>query len=49
MEVVAEGVETAEQAAQLRALACQYGQGYFFSKPIDSSAASGLIAANVRW
>ncbi len=49
MGVAAEGLETAEQVSRLRGLSCQYGQGYFFSKPIDSSAASGLIAANVRW
>lgn len=29
MRAVAEGVETAEQAAQLRAMNCQYAQGYF--------------------
>jgi predicted signal transduction protein with EAL and GGDEF domain len=36
MEVVAEGVETAEQSSQLKSFACEYAQGYFFSKPIDS-------------
>jgi diguanylate cyclase (GGDEF)-like protein/PAS domain S-box-containing protein len=34
MDVVAEGVETAEQLAQLKALDCEYGQGYYFSKPL---------------
>ena len=43
MDVIAEGVETAEQLAQLRALKCEYGQGYFISKPLDSEAAA-LIA-----
>jgi len=42
MDVVAEGVETAEQMLNLRALDCNYGQGYFFSRPVDSTAA-GLI------
>lgn len=46
MHVTAEGVETAEQLAQLRALGCDYGQGYFFSEPVDSEAAKALIAAN---
>jgi EAL domain-containing protein (putative c-di-GMP-specific phosphodiesterase class I) len=49
MGVAAEGLETAEQVSRLRGLACQFGQGYFFSKPVDSSAAGGLITGNVRW
>jgi predicted signal transduction protein with EAL and GGDEF domain len=35
MEMVAEGVETAEQVSLLKSLGCEYAQGYFFSKPID--------------
>ena len=45
MDVVAEGIETAEQLAQLRALGCKYGQGYLFSKPLNGEAAGRLIAA----
>ncbi len=44
LEVIAEGVETSTQLAQLRALNCKYGQGYFFSRPLDSQAAEMLIA-----
>jgi diguanylate cyclase (GGDEF)-like protein/PAS domain S-box-containing protein len=36
MDVVAEGVETSEQLEILRGLGCKYGQGYFFSSPIDA-------------
>lgn len=43
MQAVAEGVETAEQAAQLRAMRCRYAQGYFFSKPIDAIAIESLL------
>ncbi len=35
MEVVAEGVETADQVAGLKAMNCEYAQGYFFSKPLN--------------
>ncbi len=45
MEVTAEGVETAEQVSKLSALECEYGQGYFFSKPVDSEGAKRMIAA----
>jgi diguanylate cyclase (GGDEF)-like protein len=34
LEVVAEGVETAEQVEMLKQLGCNIGQGYYFSKPI---------------
>ena len=44
MDVVAEGVETADQERQLTALGCEYGQGYFYSRPVDSVAATRLLA-----
>ena len=47
--VIAEGVETAEHDALLRSLHCEYGQGYFFSKPIDGTAARLLLAARRQW
>ena len=45
MDVVAEGIEVSEQVSPLIALQCEYGQGYFFSKPVDSEAAGGLLMA----
>ncbi len=45
MEVTAEGVETYEQHNKLLSLSCEYGQGYFFSKPVDSEEAKRMIAA----
>lgn len=48
-KVVAEGVETVEQLAVLRSLKCEEGQGYLFSKPLDSKAAETLLAAGHRW
>jgi EAL domain-containing protein (putative c-di-GMP-specific phosphodiesterase class I) len=43
--VVAEGVETGEQADILKASQCELLQGYLFSKPVDSAAFSALFAA----
>ncbi|MGN6725195.1 MAG: putative bifunctional diguanylate cyclase/phosphodiesterase, partial [Tepidisphaeraceae bacterium] len=34
LSVVAEGLEAAEQVELLRSLNCDYGQGYFFSRPM---------------
>ena len=36
LETVAEGVEQAEQVEGLRAIGCQYGQGFFFAYPVSS-------------
>jgi EAL domain-containing protein (putative c-di-GMP-specific phosphodiesterase class I) len=43
LEVIAEGVETAEQLHLLQTLGCKQMQGYWFSQPIDSQAAGILI------
>jgi diguanylate cyclase (GGDEF)-like protein/PAS domain S-box-containing protein len=45
MDVVAEGVETAEQLACVRRLGCDYVQGFYFSKAIEGTAVEALIAA----
>jgi|GEM_PF-2868474 len=44
MDVVAEGIETEAQFAQLQALGCEYGQGYYFSRPLSGEAATELLA-----
>lgn len=33
LEAIVEGIETAGQAAELRAMGCLYGQGYYFGRP----------------
>jgi diguanylate cyclase (GGDEF)-like protein len=38
MNVTAEGVETAEQAAFLRTIGCDKQQGYLYSRPVGASA-----------
>jgi diguanylate cyclase (GGDEF)-like protein len=45
MATVAEGIETAAQAASMRALGCTYGQGYFFSMPLSPE---DVVAAFAR-
>ena len=43
MRVEAEGIETVDQVARLRELGCEFGQGYYFSKALTATSASGLI------
>ena len=40
---VAEGAETEEQVTQLKDLACDFAQGYYFSKPADNKTISRLL------
>jgi diguanylate cyclase (GGDEF)-like protein/PAS domain S-box-containing protein len=47
MEVVAEGVETMKQLAQLRALQCDYAQGFLFSSPLDVKAVEQLMSSQL--
>lgn len=46
MDVIAEGVETAEQLRQLQSLECEYSQGFLFSRPVDRQTAERLISNN---
>ena len=43
IEVIAEGIESAHQMQFLKALGCHYGQGYYFSPPVDSQALTNLL------
>ncbi|MDR7278894.1 putative bifunctional diguanylate cyclase/phosphodiesterase [Catenuloplanes atrovinosus] len=45
LTVVAEGIESADQRAELLALNCRQGQGYLFSRPITPEAATALLRA----
>ena len=46
MQVVAEGVETREQLAELQTLACEFVQGYYLSKPLSAAGVGALLEQN---
>ena len=43
MAVIAEGVETPSQLAMIKEMGCDYGQGYFFAKPLKQEDADMLV------
>ena len=47
MEVIAEGVETLEQAVELRSMNCDYGQGYYFSKALNAIHADSFLSSDL--
>ncbi|MBI1211941.1 MAG: EAL domain-containing protein [Alphaproteobacteria bacterium] len=48
MSVVAEGVESQQEAKRLRELRCEFAQGFLFGAPMDSTAAYNFIALKGR-
>jgi len=47
VEVVAEGVETEEQLAELRRLGCHRAQGYYLARPMNAAAVARLLRLDV--
>ena len=47
MEIVAEGIETAEQAESLRKAGCTLGQGFFYSRAVTAQGAQELLAREI--
>jgi len=48
MKVVAEGIQSLEHVAKLRGMGCEYGQGFFFSHPVDGAEVEDLITRAVH-
>jgi len=44
-EVVAEGIETERDAAYLRSIGCEFGQGYYYGEPMSAKDVASLLAA----
>jgi len=49
MEVVAEGIETNEQVADLRELGCPLGQGFLFARPLPPEEIDSLLSSDVQF
>jgi EAL domain-containing protein (putative c-di-GMP-specific phosphodiesterase class I) len=49
LPMVAEGVETPEQLSFLRALRCDYAQGFAFSPPVGPEEADAMLSGRRPW
>lgn len=47
--VIAEGIETPAQMAQLRKLGCGLGQGYLLARPLSADGAAAVLQVERRW
>jgi PAS domain S-box-containing protein/diguanylate cyclase (GGDEF)-like protein len=47
--VVSEGIENAELLGELRTLKCEYGQGFFFSRPVPADQIDRLFETDPSW
>ena len=48
LRLIAEGVETVAQRERLIAFGCELGQGHILAKPVEATAAGGLLATSQR-
>jgi diguanylate cyclase (GGDEF)-like protein/PAS domain S-box-containing protein len=46
VDVIAEGIETADQRRRVERLGCAYGQGYLFSRPVPGDVAAGFVCGD---
>jgi diguanylate cyclase (GGDEF)-like protein/PAS domain S-box-containing protein len=47
LQVIAEGIETAEQLKTISALQCEFGQGFLFGRPVGSQEAEKILKAGI--
>ncbi len=47
LRVIAEGIETPRQLERLLELGCEFGQGYYFSQPLEAKAAQRFLLQQV--
>ena len=47
VNVIAVGIENNKQLTDLKTLDCEFGQGYYFSSPVDVPAATDLILRQI--
>ncbi len=47
LKAIAEGIETSRQMERLLELGCEFGQGYYFSQPLDALAAQRFMRQQV--
>ena len=47
LRVIAEGIETTRQLERLGELGCEFGQGYYFSQPLEAKAALQYLRQQV--
>jgi len=49
MEVIAEGVEAKKQMDLLASMDCDFGQGFYFARPMEQDAADAILARQSHW
>lgn len=49
MDAIAEGIETQQQVQTLQTLGCEYGQGYYFARPLPAEEVRSLLANWSTW
>ncbi len=49
MDLIAEGIENITQLRMLQSLKCEYGQGYYFAKPMEAEAIEKIVSGQPPW